>query len=49
MTSGVSFGFDKNYKDKLFSSISLATYKKRRKLSSTEMFILKSAALKFGF
>lgn len=40
MTSGVSFGFDKSYKEKLFSAISLATYKKRRKLSSTEMFIM---------
>ena len=40
MTSGVSFGFDKSYKDKLFSAISLAAFKKRRKLSSTEMFIL---------
>lgn len=40
MTSGVSFGFDKSYKDKLFSAISLATLKKRRKLTSTEMFIL---------
>lgn len=40
MTSGVSFIFDNAYKDKLLSSISLAAFKKRRKLTSTEMFIL---------
>ena len=40
MTSGVSFGFDKSYKDKLFSAISLATIKKRKKLTNTELFLL---------
>lgn len=40
MTSGVSFGFDKRYKDKLFSAISLATLKRRKKLTSTELFLL---------
>ena len=40
MTSGVSFIFEKIYKDKLLSAISLAAFKKRRKLTSTEMFIL---------
>lgn len=40
MTSGVSFIFEKIYKDKLLSAISLAAFKKRRKLTSSEMFIL---------
>jgi len=40
MTSGVSFGFEKSYKDKLLSTISLASFKKRRKLTGTEMFLL---------
>lgn len=40
MTSGVSFIFEKIYKDKLLSAMSLAAVKKRRKLTSTEMFIL---------
>lgn len=40
MTSGVSFIFDKIYKDKLLSAFSLAAFKKRRKLTSVEMFIL---------
>ena len=40
MTSGVSFGFDRIYKDKLLSAISLAEFKKRRKLTTTEMYIL---------
>ncbi|HZK94803.1 MAG TPA: hypothetical protein VFC67_11390 [Prolixibacteraceae bacterium] len=40
MTSGVSFGFEKIYKDKLLSAISLAAFKKRRKLTSAETFIL---------
>ena len=40
MTSGVSFIFEKIYKDKLLSAISLAAFKKRRKLTGTEMFLL---------
>lgn len=40
MTSGVSFGFERIYRDKLFSTISLAEFKKRRKLTSTELYIL---------
>jgi len=40
MTSGVSFGFEKIYKDKLLSAISLAAFKKRRKLNGTEIFLL---------
>ena len=40
MTSGVSFIFEETYKDKLISAISLAAFKKRRKLTSTEMYIL---------
>lgn len=40
MTSGVSFGFDRIYKDKLLSAISLAALKKRRKLTPTEMYLL---------
>ena len=40
MTSGVSFGFDRSYKDKLFSAISLATIKRKKKLTSTELFLL---------
>ncbi len=40
MTSGASFIFEKIYKDKLLSAISFASVKKRRKLTSTEMFIL---------
>ncbi len=40
MTSGVSFGFKKIYKDKLLSTISLTVLKKRRKLTATELFIL---------
>lgn len=40
MTSGVSFIFEKIYKDKLLSAISLAAFKKRRKLTSIEMYVL---------
>jgi hypothetical protein len=40
MTSGVSFGFEKIYKDNLLSAISMATFKKRNKLTSTELFLL---------
>jgi hypothetical protein len=40
ITTGVSFIFEKIYKDKLLSTISLAAFKKRRRLTSTEMFIL---------
>ena len=40
MTSGVSFGFDKSYKEQLFSAISLSRFKKRRQLSTTELFLL---------
>lgn len=40
MTSGVSFGFENKYKDKLLSAISLATFQKRRKLNSNEIYIL---------
>lgn len=40
MTSGVSFIFEKIYKDKLLSAISLAAFKKRRKLTSVEMIVL---------
>jgi hypothetical protein len=40
MTSGVSFGFENNYKDKLLSSISLASFKKRKKLTYIELFLL---------
>ena len=40
MTTGVSFIFENIYKDKLRSAISLAAFKKRRKLTSSEMFIL---------
>jgi hypothetical protein len=40
MTSGASFIFEKIYKEKLLSAISFAAVKKRRKLTSTEMYIL---------
>lgn len=40
MTSGATFGFKSIYKDKLLSAISLATFQKRRKLSSNEIYIL---------
>jgi len=40
MTSGVSFGFANKHKDKLLSAISLATFQKRRKLNSNEIYIL---------
>ena len=40
MTSGVSFVFEKNHKDKLLGFISFATFKKRNKLNTTEMFVL---------
>jgi len=40
MTSGVSFGFENNFKDKLLGVISLAAFKKRKKLTTTEMFVM---------
>lgn len=40
MTSGVSFIFEKIYKEKLLSAISLAAFKKRRKLTSVELIVL---------
>jgi hypothetical protein len=40
MTSGVSFGFDKIHKAKLFSAISFHVFQKRRKLNFTEMYVL---------
>ena len=40
MTSGVSFPFEMSEKNKLFAVISLDTFKKRSKLTTTEMFIL---------
>jgi len=40
MTSGVSFGFENNFKDKLLGIISLAAFKKRNKLTTTELFVL---------
>ena len=40
MTSGVTFPFGKSYKNKLLAAISMATFKKRTKLTTTEMFIL---------
>lgn len=40
MTSGLAFVFDNSLKEKLLSAISLASFKKRRKLTSTEMFLL---------
>ena len=40
MTSGATFGFKSMYKDKLLSAISLATFQKRRKLNSNEVYIL---------
>ena len=40
MTSGISFGFEKIYKDKLLSAISLTVFQKRRKLNSIEIYIL---------
>ena len=40
MTSGASFIFDEIYKEKLLSAISLTAFKKRRKLTPTEMYIL---------
>ncbi len=40
MTSGMTFVFQNSYKENLLSAISLAKFKKRRKLTSTEMFLL---------
>ncbi|NEW84595.1 MAG: hypothetical protein GZ094_19815 [Mariniphaga sp.] len=40
MTSGLSFAFQNRFKDKLLSAFSLAKIKKRRKLTSAEMFLL---------
>lgn len=40
MTSGVSFAFENINKDKLLGIISLTTFKNRKKLNTTEMFIL---------
>ena len=40
MTSGVSFGFDSSVKDRIFSDISFARFKRKGKLNSTDLFIL---------
>jgi hypothetical protein len=40
MTSGVSFGFEQAYKENLLSAFSFASFKKRRKLTSTEIYLL---------
>lgn len=40
ITSGLGFVFDNSIKEKLLSAVSLASFKKRRKLTSTELFIL---------
>ena len=40
MTSGVSFGFVAKVKDKILNDISLERFKKRRKLGSTDLYIL---------
>ena len=40
ITSGLGFVFGNSLKEKLLSAISLAFFKKRRKLTSTEMFLL---------
>jgi len=40
MTSGMTFVFQNMYKGKLLAAISLAKFKKRRKLTSTELFLL---------
>jgi len=40
MTSGVSFGFESNKKEQLLDDISLEQFKKRRKLDSTDLFLL---------
>lgn len=40
MTSGATFRFKSMYKDKLLSAISLATFQKRRKLNSNEIYVL---------
>jgi hypothetical protein len=40
ITSGVSFGFDTTEKDKILSDISLARFKRKGKLNSTDLFVL---------
>lgn len=40
ITSGLGFVFDHELKEKLLSTISLTSFKKRRKLTSTELFLL---------
>ncbi len=40
MTSGVSFVFEPKVKEKILNDISLERFKKRRKLNSTDLFIL---------
>lgn len=40
MTSGVSFAFKKGYKENLLSALAFASFKKRRKLTSTEIYLL---------
>jgi spore coat protein CotF len=40
ITSGVSFAFDRAYKENLLSAFSFASFKKRRKLTSSEIYIL---------
>jgi len=40
MTSGVSFGFDFSIKDKILNEISFSKLKLKRKLNSTELFII---------
>lgn len=40
MTSGVSFGFKPEVKEKLFSDMSMESFKKGRKLNNRDLFIL---------
>jgi len=40
MTSGVSFGFESRFKERILNDISLERLKKHRKLDSTELYIL---------
>lgn len=40
MTSGVSFGFESRFKERILSDISLERLKKRRNLNSGELYIL---------
>jgi len=46
MTSGVSFGFDASVKNKILSDISLLRFKLRRKMDSSDLFILTHKASK---